>query len=90
MSRLQYLFAISITKLRTVEVAQWVKRWSSSHRVVQAEGSVPGGYIYQMFFFNNNFYFNFVEPNGLQDIVILCSRPNSCCQQNLKCFDMPL
>ena len=24
------------------------------------------------------------------DIVILCSRPNSCCQQNLKCFDMPL
>ena len=23
------------------------------------------------------------------DIVILCSRPNSCCQQNLKCcFDM--
>ena len=24
------------------------------------------------------------------DIVILCSRPNSCCQQNLKCFDVPL
>ena len=24
------------------------------------------------------------------DIVILCNRPNSCCQQNLKCFDMPL
>ena len=24
------------------------------------------------------------------DIVILCSRPNSCCQQKLKCFDMPL
>ena len=24
------------------------------------------------------------------DIVILCSRPNSCCQQNPKCFDMPL
>ena len=24
------------------------------------------------------------------DIVILCSRPNSCCQQNLKCFDMSL
>ena len=23
------------------------------------------------------------------DIVMLCSRPNSCCQQNLKCFDMP-
>ena len=24
------------------------------------------------------------------DIVMLCSGPNSCCQQNLKCFDMPL
>ena len=30
---------------------------------------------------------------GLMDfnnIVILCGRPNSRCQQNLKCFDMPL
>ena len=30
---------------------------------------------------------------GLMDfsgIVILCSRPNSCCQQNVKCFVMPL
>ena len=24
------------------------------------------------------------------DVMILCSRPDSCCQQNLKCFDMPL
>ena len=24
------------------------------------------------------------------DIVMLCSRPNSCCQQNIKCFDMLL
>ena len=24
------------------------------------------------------------------DIVMLRSRPNSCCQQNIKCFDMPL
>ena len=24
------------------------------------------------------------------DIVMLRCRPNSCCQQNLKCFDMPL
>ena len=24
------------------------------------------------------------------DILILCSLPNSCCQQNLKCFDVPL
>ena len=24
------------------------------------------------------------------DVVMLRSGPNSCCQQNLKCFDMPL
>ena len=24
------------------------------------------------------------------DIVMLRGRPNSCCQQNLMCFDMPL
>ena len=24
------------------------------------------------------------------DILILCNRPNNCCQQNLKCFDEPL
>ena len=24
------------------------------------------------------------------DIVMLDSGPNSCCQQNLKCFDIPL
>ena len=27
---------------------------------------------------------------NFSDIMILCSRPNSCCQQNLKCFGMPL
>ena len=27
---------------------------------------------------------------NFSDIVILCIGPNSCCQQNLKCFDMPL
>ena len=37
-----------------MEVAQWVRRWSSGHRVVQAEGSSPGGDIYQ-FLFSNNF-----------------------------------
>ena len=24
------------------------------------------------------------------DVAILCSRPNSCCQQNPKCFDKSL
>ena len=31
--------------------------------------------------------------SGLMDFsekMILCNGPNSCCQQNLKCFDMPL
>ena len=37
----------------------------------------------------------FISVNllGLMDfneIVILCSGPNSCCQQNIKFFDMPL
>ena len=27
---------------------------------------------------------------GFSDIVMLRSRPNSCCQQDLKCSDMPL
>ena len=31
-------------------VAQWVRRWSSNHRVVQAEGSSPRGDVYQFFF----------------------------------------
>ena len=42
-------------------------------------------------FFSNDFYFSFML--GLIDfsnIVMLRSGPNSCCQQNLKCFDMPL
>ena len=27
---------------------------------------------------------------NFSDIMILCIRPNSCCQEDLKCFDMPL
>ena len=42
-----------------------VRRWSSDHRVVQAEGSRPGGDFYQIFF-SNDFYFSFVRSNGLQ------------------------
>ena len=30
-------------------VVQWVRRWSCGHRVVQAEGSSPGGDIYHSF-----------------------------------------
>ena len=58
--------------------------------MVPAEGSSPGGDIYRFFFFSNDFYFSFVGSNGISVIVILYNMPNSCCQQNLKCFDMPL
>ena len=48
-----YLFAI-INRMSqsssTVAEAQWVRRWSSEHRVVKAEGSSRGGDTYQAFF----------------------------------------
>ena len=49
----------------TVAVAQWVRRWSSGHRVVKAERSSAGGDIYHIFF-SNDFYFSFVRPIELQ------------------------
>ena len=70
-------------------VVEWVKHWSSEHRVVQAEGSSPGGYTYQAFFFSNDFFSVLSGLMDFSDIVMLRSRPTSCCQQNLKCFDMP-
>ena len=62
--------------------AQWVRRWSSDHRVVQAEGSSPSGDTYQTFFSGMIFISVFL---GLIDseIVMLRGGPNSCCQQNL-------
>ena len=45
--RLQYLFAI-INKISKL-FSQWVRRWSSGHRVVQAEDSSLGGDMYQFF-----------------------------------------
>ena len=86
-------FAI-ITKFQTifssVAVAQWVRRWSSNDRVVQGEGSGPRGDVYQIFF-SNDFYFSFMSGlMDFRDTTVLCSRANSCCQQNPKCFDKPL
>ena len=70
-------------------VAQWVRRWISNYRVVQAEGSRPRGDVHQ--FFQQLFYFSFMLGIiDFSDIAILCSRPNSCCQQNHKCFYKPL
>ena len=39
-----------ITSFSTVAAAQWAGRWSSGHRVVEAEGSSPCGDIYTNFF----------------------------------------
>ena len=73
-------------------IAQRVRRWSSGHKVVQAEGSSPSGDKYQ--FFSALIFISVkVRPNGLSYIVTLSNRPNSCYQQNLnwlECFDMPL
>ena len=71
-------------------VAQWVRHWSSGHKVVQAEGFSLGRGTYHIFFSSD---FISVLLHGIMDfsdIVILCSRLNSCCQHNLRCFDMPL
>ena len=59
------------------------------HSVVQAEGSSPGGDTCQNF---SAVIFISVLLGLIEfsDIVMLGSGPNSCCQQNLKCFDMPL
>ena len=72
------------TSFSTVAVAQWVRSWSSEHRVVQAEGSSLGGDTHQTFFSALSGLIDF------RDMVILRSGPNSCCQQNLKCFDICL
>ena len=40
--------------------------------------------------FGNDFISVLLGIIDFSDIVMLRSGPNSCCQQNLKCFDMPL
>ena len=57
---------------------------------VKVRAQVGGG-MFTKSFLSNDFYFSFML--GLMDFsdtVILCSRPNSCCQQNPKYFDKPL
>ena len=75
-----------------VAVAEWVGRWSTGYRVAQAEGLSPCGDIYQYSFLSAMIFISVLScmPNGFNDIVILCGRPNIFCQQNLKCFDMSL
>ena len=38
-----------MTGFSIVTVTQWIKHWSSGHRVVQAEGLSPGRDIYNFF-----------------------------------------
>ena len=57
--------------------------------MVQAEGSSPGGDTYQNFC-AVIFISVLLGLIDFSHIVMLGSGPNSCCQQNLDSFDMPL
>ena len=57
--------------------------------MVQAEGSSPGGDTYQDFS-AMIFISVLLGLIDISDMMMLGSWPNSCCQQNLECFDMPL
>ena len=70
-------------------VAQWVRRWGSDHMVVQAEGPEPG-WRHLSNIFSAMIISVLLGLLDFGDILMLRSGPNSCCQQNLKCFDMPL
>ena len=54
--------------------------------MVQGKGSSPGGDIFLAMIFISVLS----GQMDFSDIVVLLSKPNSSCQQNLKCFDMPL
>ena len=70
-------------------VAQWVRRWNSDHKVVQAEGPSRDRDTYQTFS-AMTFISVLLGLIDFSNIVMLRSGPNSYCQQNLKCFDMLL
>ena len=67
-------------------IAQWDRHGSSSHRVVYTGGSSPDGDCYQIFF-TTDFISVLLGLMDFSDIVWLA---NSCCQQNLKGFDIPV
>ena len=54
--------------------------------MVQAEGSSLVEMLTNSFSNNFDFVLGVID---LSDTAIKCSRPNSCCQQNPKCFDKP-
>ena len=65
-------------------VPQWVRRWNSGYRVVQTEGSSPGGDTYRTLLSAMIFISVLLGLMDFSNIVMLRSRPN------LKCFAMPL
>ena len=62
-----------------------LEQWSQAE-----EGSCPGRDTYQTFFSAMIFILVLLGLMDFSDIVMLRGSPNICCQQNLKCFDMPL
>ena len=58
--------------------------------MVQAEGLSPVGDAYQTFFSAMIFISVLLGLIDFSHIVMLRSGPNSCCQQNFKCFYMVL
>ena len=58
--------------------------------MMQAEGSSPVGDTYQTFLSEMIFISVLLGLIDFSDTVMLRSGLNSCCQQNLKCFDLPL
>ena len=57
---------------------------------MQDEGLSPGGDTYQTIFTAMIFVSVLLGLIDFSDIVMLRSGLNSCCQQNLQCFDMAL
>ena len=59
--------------------------------MVQAKGSSPDGDTYQTLFQQGVFFISvLLGLMDFSDTVMLCSGPNSCCQQNLTCFVMSI
>ena len=75
-----------MNKISKLVSEQWVMRWNSDYRVLQAEGSSPGRDVYHFFFPAMIFISILLGLMDFNDTVILCSRPNNCCQENLKVF----
>ena len=57
--------------------------------MVHTGNSNPGGDLLPSFFSPTIFIAVLLRLMDFSDIAILRGRPNSCCQQNFKYFDMP-